>query len=162
MNSLIGSLKTTAILYRSNIPMSPLPTIVGECPFDPPDRTTIRSVADLLDTSSIINSIEYDPNPKEPQLILAHIDPGSISFPTNSARIEIQWFGTRYYSIRYIENRSGDKQWWCQWDRHPNENNNLNHFHCPPDGTPVVDLSLDLHHPIDILQRIVASVEEGL
>lgn len=159
--------------------MSPLPTIADICPISTPDRTVLRSIEDLLEEYPIIDCIEWIPDFHEPQLIRAHIAVELVSSPDHSAQLEFRWFSSSF-SIRYIETRPGDEEWWCQWDSHPNPDTSVVynpipanfdipilsptpiHFHHPPDGSFVEPLSLNIQHPIGVALTVLASIEKRL
>jgi hypothetical protein len=142
--------------------MSPSPT---ESPSDstgPPDRQTLALLERQLATDSLVADTRFEPNAYEPHLLRASLDASQYPAPTESARLDLRWFASGDFSIHYVERDSSGSQWECRWDRHPNDHDARLHFHRPPDGDEVEDLSLPSLHPLEVYSTVLTAVEQRL
>lgn len=78
------------------------------------------------------------------------------------ARLDVRWFTTGDFSVHYVETHADGTEWACRWDRHYNEHNTRLHFHRPPDGADVDDLSLPSTHPMDVYVTVLDAIEQRL
>lgn len=81
-----------------------------------------------------------------------------------SVSLEIQWYENDEYNFHYCEQHDDETVWQCRWDRHPNPHASYAHFHRPPnaDGRDVVDDPVESTHPVDILTRTLANIDERI
>ena len=75
-----------------------------------------------------------------------------------AARVDVRWFTTGDFSIRYVEDR-GDDRWERRWDRHPNAHGARVHFHEPPTGAEVSDLDLPSLYPLEAYSTAFEAIE---
>lgn len=131
-----------------------------------PDRKILRAIEGFLHDSPMIADTEFDPNPYEPQLVRAKLNSDYFSSSPDSAKLEIHWFTNSDFSIQYFKIQENDKQWRCQWDKHPiNDDTQVHsqvHFHHPPNGTPVENLRLDPDHPLDVVLTVLTAIEQHM
>ena len=127
----------------------------------PPDRQTLRLLQRQLASDSLVTETVFEPDPYEPRLLRAVLDPGQYPEPVTAARVDIRWFTTGDFSIHYLESRYGD-QWECRWDRHPNTHNTRLHFHEPPMGNDITDLEFSSLHPLDVYSTVFDAVEQRI
>lgn len=128
----------------------------------PPDRQTFRLLEKHLATDSLVAKTTFEPDSYEPRLLRAHLDMRRYPRSIDSARLDIRWFASGDFSIHYIEANADCAQWECRWDRHPNDHNTRVHFHRPPDGTTVEDISLESLHPLDVYSTVLDAVEHRI
>ena len=141
--------------------MSPPPTDGGGETTGSPDRQTHRLIERILTDEPTVASTEFTPGSYEPRLLRALLDTGRYPATVDAARLDIRWFTTGDFSIHYIETYD-NKHWECRWDRHPNSHNDRLHFHQPPDGNDVADISLESVHPLDVLSTVLAAIEQRI
>lgn len=137
----------------------------AESPSDatgPPDRQTLRLLERHLSDDPLVAATAFEPEPYEPRLLRASLDTGNYPEATESARLDFRWFTNRDFSVHYIEVGSDGSQWECRWDRHPNEHNARLHFHHPPDGKEVTELSLPSMHPLAVYSTVLDAGEQRL
>lgn len=128
----------------------------------PPDRQTLRLLERHLANETLVDNTSFAPNPHEPRLLHAHFDTAHYPDSTTAARLDVRWFTTGDFSFHYVETNADDPQWECRWDRHPNTHNTRVHFHHPPDGNEVTNLSLSSHHPLDVYSTVLDAIEQRL
>lgn len=128
----------------------------------PPDRQTLRLLERLLTGDPLVAVTEFDPDSSMPQLLRAHLDSDRYPPAVTAARLDVRWFSTGDFSLHHRECGDTDTQWECRWDRHPNSHNTRVHFHRPPDGTTVEDLTLPALHPIDVISTVLTAVERRI
>jgi hypothetical protein len=128
----------------------------------PPDRQTLRLLERHLAGESLVAETVFEPNAQEIRLLQATVDPDRYPAAVADARLDIRWFTTGDFSFHYREHHADGTQWECRWDRHPNDHNTRLHFHRPPDGTPVEDLSLPSTHPLDVYSTVLDAVENRI
>ncbi len=141
--------------------MSPPSTDDGADTTGPPDRQTLRLLERILDDEPAVGATEFAPDSYEPRLLYAALAMDRYPSTVDAARLDIRWFTTGDFSIHYIETHD-DEHWECRWDRHPNSHNDRLHFHQPPDGNDIVDISLESVHPIDVLSTVLAAIEQRI
>lgn len=124
----------------------------------PPDRRTLQLIERQLASDPLVVATVFDPDPYEPRLLRATLDPGRYPEPIDAARLDVRWFTTGDFSMHYVEEHAGSEQWECRWDRHPNEHDARLHFHQPPDATTVSDLTLSSHHPLEVYSTVLDAV----
>lgn len=140
--------------------MSPPP---AESPPDstgPPDRQTLRLLERHLAKDPLVADTDFEPDAYEPRLLRALLGTDLYSESVEAARLDVRWFTSGDFSIHYVESDSDGNQWECRWDRHPNDHNSRLHFHRPPDGDEVADLSLSSLHPLDVYSMVFAALEQ--
>jgi len=125
----------------------------------PPDRQTLRLLERRLAAESLVAETAFEPSTHEPRLLRVVLDAGQYPESTATARIDVRWFTTDDFSFQYIETQRDGGQWECRWDRHPNTHNARLHFHQPPDGTEVTDLSLSSLHPLSVYSMVLTAIE---
>jgi len=128
----------------------------------PPDRQTLRLLERQCATTPLVADTEFQPRATEPRRLVATLDTDAFPEPVADARLDIRWFTTGDFSLHYVETTTDGGQWECRWDRHPNPHNARCHFHEPPDGTSVVDLSLEATHPLDVYSTVVVAIQQRL
>jgi hypothetical protein len=128
----------------------------------PPDRQTLRLLERHLSSESLVDETAFEPETHEPRLLRAVLDAEQYPTSTASARLDIRWFTTGDFSFHYIETAVDGSQWECRWDRHPNSHSARVHFHQPPDGTTITDLSLSSLHPLAVYATVLGAVEQRL
>ncbi len=126
----------------------------------PPDRQTLRLLERHLAGESLVDETAFEPRTHEPRLLGVVLDAGQYPESTVSARIDVRWFTTGDFSFHYLETASDGSQWECRWDRHPNAHNSRLHFHEPPHGTAVADLSLSSLHPLAVFSTVWGAIEQ--
>ena len=128
----------------------------------PPDRQTLRLLERQCATTPLVDDTEFRPSATEPRRLMATFDTDAFPDAVATARLDIRWFTTGDFSLHYVETTTDDDQWECRWDRHPNPHNARLHFHEPPEGISVVDLSLESTHPLDVYSTVVAAIQQRL
>ena len=129
----------------------------------PPDRQTLRLLERLLADEPVVATTEFEPDSYEPQLLRVLCDAGRYPPGIEAARLDIRWFESDDFSIHYIEtSATDDPDWECRWDHHANPHNARLHFHQPPDGTRIEDLSLPSVHPLDVITTVLAALEQRI
>lgn len=128
----------------------------------PPDRQTLQLLERHLSRRSFVEHTEFDPDSYEPRLLRAGLDIDQFPGETDTARLDIRWFTTGDFSIHYVEMHDNGERWECRWDRHPNEHNARLHFHQPPNGDDVTDLSLSSTHPLDVHSTVLDALAQRL
>lgn len=127
----------------------------------PPDRQTLRLIETLLTDEPLITTTEYEPDSYEPRILHALCEKDRYPAAVGPARLDIRWFASDDFSLHYLETIADDR-WECRWDRHPNPHNARLHFHQPPNGDDIVDLTWSSLHPIDILSTVIAAIEQRI
>ena len=128
----------------------------------PPNRQTLRLLERQCATTPLVADTGFQPSATEPRRLVATFDTDAFPEPVATARLDIRWFTTGDFSLHYVEATTDGDQWECRWDRHPNPHSARLHFHEPPDGTSVVDLSLKSTHPLDVYSTVVAAIQQRL
>lgn len=128
----------------------------------PPDRQTLRLLEQQCATTPLVETTAFQPRATEPRRLLATLDTEAFPERVVTVQLDIRWFTTGDFSFHYVETTTDGDQWECRWDRHPNPHNARLHFHEPPDGAAVVDLSLESTHPIDVYATVVAAIQQRL
>jgi hypothetical protein len=127
----------------------------------PPDRQTLRLVESLLMDEPIVATTEFEPDSYEPRILHALCEESRYPATVETARLDIRWFASGDFSLHYVETIAAG-QWECRWDRHPNPHNARLHFHRPPDGGEITDLTWPSLHPIDVLSTVIAAIEQRI
>lgn len=125
----------------------------------PPDRPTLRLLERHLAREPSVTATAFEPEPYEPRRLRVGLDTVWYPESVESVRLDVRWFESGDFSFHYVETDGDSVRWECRWDRHPNEHNSRVHFHRPPDGTEIVDLSLDSLHPLDVFATVLDAVE---
>ena len=128
----------------------------------PPDRQTLQLLERHLSEQPLVASTAFEPDSYEPRRLRARVDTEQFPESTQAARLDVRWFTTGDFSVHYVETGADDNRWECRWDRHPNEHNSRLHFHRPPDGDDVTDLSLPSVHPIAVYTTVLDALEQRL
>ena len=128
----------------------------------PPNRQTLRLLERQCATTTLVADTEFQPRAMEPRRLVATFDTDAFPETVANARLDIRWFTTGDFSLHYVETTTDGDQWECRWDRHPNPHNARIHFHEPPDGTSVADLSLESTHPLDVYSTVIAAIQQRL
>ncbi len=127
----------------------------------PPDRQTLRLLERQLSSDPLVADVQFEPDPYEPRLLRASLDPDRYPGSATTARIDIRWFTTGDFSIHYREDRENG-QWECRWDRHPNAHNTRVHVHEPPTGAEVSDLELPSLHPLEVYATVFDAIDRRI
>lgn len=138
----------------------------------PIDRQTLRLLERHLAADARVATTEFDPDATEPRLLRAHLETSPSDEPArtdttvypswvDAARLDVRWFTTGDFSVHYVE-RDGETTWECRWDRHPNAHNSRLHFHRPPNGDAVEDLSLPSTHPLEVYGVVLGALAQRL
>lgn len=139
------------------------PPAAGDPPLTgPPDRQTLRLLKRRLRDEPIVATTAFEPDSYEPQLLRASFEAARYPPAVETARLDVRWFTTGDFSVHYLETTTDGSRWECRWDRHPNPHDARVHFHQPPDGVAVVDLSLSSCHPLDVASTVLAAIERRL
>ncbi len=69
-----------------------------------------------------------------PRSVIFHYDLGYFPSVVEEAYLKVCWRTNGDFIIHYEEKYEGDRRWACRWDRHPNDHNSRDHYHCPPDA----------------------------
>jgi len=128
----------------------------------PPDQQTLRLLERQCTTTPLVADTVFQPDATTPRRVSATLDADAFPESVATATLDIRWFTTGDFSIQYVETTTDGGEWRCRWDRHPNPHNARLHFHEPPDGTTVSDLSLDSTHPFDVYTTVVAAIQQRL
>lgn len=142
--------------------MSPPPADSPPASTGPPDRQILRLLERHLATDSLVADTVFEPDAYEPRLLRAVLDTGHYPTSTDTARLEIRWFASGDFSLHYVEAGPDGDRWECRWDHHPNDHNTRLHFHQPPDGNEVTDLSLPSLHPLEVYSTVLTALEQRL
>lgn len=137
--------------------MAPDPDPVG-----PPDRQTLRLLEKHLADDPIVAGTAYEPDVHAPRLLRAHLDATRYPAAVTDARLDVRWFSSGDVSVHYLEVGADGPRWECRWDRHPNDHDPRLHFHRPPDGADVSDLSLPSLHPLEVYSTVLAAIERRI
>ncbi|WP_407652186.1 hypothetical protein [Halomicrococcus gelatinilyticus] len=140
--------------------MSPPPDSSGAGATGPRDRQTLRLLERHLASDSLVAETAFDPDSYEPRLLDVSLDAGRYPESVTAARLDIRWFTTGDFSIHYVEERDGNDQWECRWDRHPNTHDSRLHFHQPPTAASITDLSLSSLHPLDVYSTVLTAIDQ--
>lgn len=125
----------------------------------PPDRQTLRLIESHLADDPLVTKTAFEPDSYEPRRLSAALDPDRYPLAVESVRLDVRWFESGDFFLHYVERRADESRWVCRWGRHPNEHNSRLHFHRPPEGSDVVDLSLESRHPLDVYATVLAAIE---
>lgn len=102
------------------------------------DRAVLEAIRDRLRTAPQIETAEIvvaDWQTKLEATLTAVATPAAI----DRRFLDIRWYTNGDFRIHYQEEWP-DRTWCQRWDRHPNEHNDRDHFHPPPDAaTPGED-----------------------
>ena len=102
------------------------------------DRAVLEVIRDRLRTAPQIETAEIvvaDWQTKLEATLTAVATPAAI----DRRFLDIRWYTNGDFRIHYQEGWP-DRTWCQRWDRHPNEHNDREHFHPPPDtATPGED-----------------------
>jgi len=139
---------------------------MSETPTDPPDTGPIdvavldRAAAHLA-RSTRFEAVESEPS-YAPNAVVADYDLGYFPGGVRRASLRVRWFETDDFSVHYAEQYQTDDSWECRWARPPNDHNDREHFHPPPDAaTP----GADDDHPEewrDVLAVVLARLDERI
>ena len=127
----------------------------------PPDRQTLRLLEGILADEPLVASTEFDPDSYEPRILHIQCEQSRYPSPVESARLDIRWFSSGDFSLHYVETTDADR-WECRWDHHPNPHNARLHFHHPPTGEEITDLTWASLHPIDVISTVIGAVEQRI
>lgn len=125
----------------------------------PPDRQTLRLIERTLASESLVDRTAFNPDATDPQFLRISLDAESYGPAIQAARLDVRWFTSGDFAFHYVEGPDSANRWECRWDRHPNPHNTRLHFHEPPDGHNVSDLSLDSTHPLDVSFTVLGAIE---
>ena len=102
------------------------------------DRAVLEVIRDRLRTAPQIETAEIvvaDGQTKLEASLTAAATPAAI----DRRFLDIRWYTNGDFRIHYQEEWP-DRTWCQRWDRHPNEHNDRDHLHPPPDAaTPGED-----------------------
>jgi len=125
----------------------------------PPDREVLRLIKQYLSDSKIIDDAVLKPSSYEPRKIVAQLKDGVGLQSTEPGQLVVRWFTNNDFSIQYtIKKEASD--WRCRWDRHLNCTHTRTHFHYPPSGNIIEDLSIESEHPIDVIMAVLTAIVE--
>lgn len=139
--------------------MNPPPAASSPDATGPPDRQTLRLLERQLTKESVVADTDFEPHTHEPRCLCALLDTAYYPELVETARLDIRWFMSDDFSIHYVETTANNR-WECRWDRHPNDHNAREHFHQPPDGSEVTDVSFPTLHPLDVYSTVCAALEQ--
>ena len=124
----------------------------------PPDRQTLRLLERHLADDKLVATTAFEPDVHTPRRLVVHLDATLYPASVTEARLDVRWFDSGDFSIHYVESDADGPRWQCRWDRHPNDHNDRLHFHRPPDGSDVEDLSLPSLHPLAVYSTVLEAV----
>ena len=105
------------------------------------DRAVLEAIRDRLRTTPQIETAEIivsDGQTKLEATLTTAATPSRI----DRRFLDIRWYTNGDFRVHYQEDWP-DRTWCQRWDRHPNEHNDRDHFHPPPDAaTPGEDHTL--------------------
>lgn len=128
----------------------------------PPDRQTLRLLETHLADDPVVETTRFEPNSQTQRQLVAHLDATLYPASVTEARLDVRWFASGDFSIHYVESGPDGPVWECRWDRHPNDHNTRLHFHRPPDGSEVQDLSMSSLHPLEVYSTVLEAITERL
>jgi len=128
----------------------------------PPDRQTLRLLEKHFASDPLVTETVFEPDTHEPRLLRIRLDVDRYPESVEIARLDGRWFANGDFSIHYAEADPDGSAWECRWDRYPNDHNTRVHFHRPPDGDEIEDLSLPSTHPLDVYSIVLAAVERRI
>lgn len=131
-------------------------------PIGPPDRQTLRLLEKHLADDPMVATTTFTPDSHTPRRLRAHLDTTQYPASVTDVRVDVRWFSSGDFSIHYVESGSDGPEWECRWDRHPNDHNSRLHFHRPPDGTDIQDLSLPSLHPLEVYSTVLDAIEQRI
>jgi hypothetical protein len=110
-----------------------------DTPADPPrtgliDVERLERIAARLTRSARFDDVHARPA-YAPNAVVAEYDLGYFPGGVTRASLRIRWFETDDFSIHYTEQYQTRGAWECRWDCHPNDYNDREHFHPPPDAS---------------------------
>lgn len=136
----------------------------------PADRWVLHEIEALLCDLSLVDSVRIDPDRYEPRRVRATLNTNEWSNPPHSAEMVIYWSTDGDFSIEYREDLYEEESWRCQWNCYLNPDNETIHFHAPPDGERVKDVSLPsfgegtaylkspYYHPVDVVLTTLGTI----
>lgn len=127
----------------------------------PPDRQILRLLEGICANEPVVAATEFEPDSYEPRILRILCDESQYPSTTEAARLDVRWFTSSDFSLQYVETMATD-HWECRWDRHPNPHNARLHFHQPPSGDDITDLTWSSLHPIDVLSTVIAAIERRI
>ncbi|WP_123539404.1 hypothetical protein [Halosimplex salinum] len=127
----------------------------------PPDRQTLRLLEGHLADDPLVRETRFEPGPQDLRVLRAELDTDQYPQFIDHARLDIRWFTSGDFSMQYLERHADETHWECRWDRHPNAHNSRTHFHRPPDGNPVEDLSLPTH-PLETYSVVFEALDRRI
>lgn len=103
------------------------------------DSDVLERIGRRVRSSARFSSVEFRPS-YAPNAVVADFDMGYFPADVERAYLRIRWFETDDFNVHYSEQYRDGETWECRWDRHPNDHNDREHFHPPPDApTPGED-----------------------
>ncbi|WP_256302012.1 hypothetical protein [Haloarchaeobius salinus] len=125
------------------------------------DASVLERIGRRLRGSERFSRVEYRPE-YAPNAVVATFESGYFPAGVEHASLRIRWFETDDFSIHYTEQYHEDKAWECRWDRHPNDHNDREHFHPPPNAkTPGEDTAFPRDWR-DVLSIVLSSLDERI
>lgn len=128
----------------------------------PPDRQTLRLLERVLADDSMVATTEFEPDGYEPTVLHAPFDMARYPDTVEAARLDVHWFASGDFSMRYVETLADGDRWKCRWDRHPNPHNERLHFHRPLTGDDIEALEMSAAHPLDVTATVLAAIERRI
>ncbi len=122
------------------------------------DTPLLRDIRDRLRNVDHFESVEITAAEGQKRLN-AVFDP-SISPPAVKERfLDIRWYTNDDFRIHYQENWNNHR-WMQRWDRHPNEHNDREHFHPPPDASTPGNNQTWPRDYRDVMSQVISSLNE--
>ena len=125
------------------------------------DFDTLDRIGQRLASSTRFDDVEFRP-PYAPDSVVVEYDLGYFPALVERAYLRIRWFENGDFNVHYSEQYGDGDPWECRWDRHPNDHNNREHFHPPPDaGKPGINESYPGDWR-DVLTTILGELDERI
>ncbi|TQQ80766.1 hypothetical protein [Halonotius roseus] len=96
------------------------------------DRAVLEAIQDRLRTAPQIETAEIVIADGQTEL-KAPLTAAATPTRIDRRFLDIRWYTNGDFRIHYQEDWP-DRTWSQRWDRHPNEHNDRDHFHPPPDA----------------------------
>lgn len=125
------------------------------------DFDTLDRIGQRLATSTRFEEVELGPE-YAPDSLVVEYDLGYFPALVEQAYLRIRWFENGDFNVHYSEQYGDDDPWECRWDRHPNDHNDREHFHPPPDAeTPGRDASYP-NDWRDVIAMVLGELDERI
>lgn len=97
------------------------------------DFDILDRIGDRFASSGRFEDVAFRP-PYAPDSVVLAYDAGYYPVAVERAYLRIRWYENDDFNVHYSEQYADGDHWECRWDRHPNDHNDREHFHPPPDA----------------------------